>query len=208
MSILRFDQKLLLARLERLPNRLRVTFAAACAERQLPNYLRFVITTGQGNPERLVGALRCLWEDVEGRTSDSTELKGYLNACMSLLPEDEEDDLGVISYYAEDAVSAVVYAIEARLSSDIRAAVESAQVAYSSLDEYVSGMLQFQSIGKNQEAQILAHPLVQAEFQRQRADLLELQEIAGKPADERAGIAEIHRRAQADAKTFFGPETI
>jgi uncharacterized protein YjaG (DUF416 family) len=199
---------MLLAQLERLPNRLRAAFAAACAERQLPNYLRFAMTTGRGSPERLVGALRCLWEDVEGRTAGSTELKGYLNTCMSLLPEDGAGDLCLVSYYAEDAVSAVVYAIEARLKSDTRAAVESARVAYSSLDAYVSEVLKFRSIGKNQEAQILAHPLVQAELQRQRANLLQLKEIAGDPAGEGPSIAEIRRRAQADAKTFFGPDAI
>jgi uncharacterized protein len=207
MSILRFDEDALIALLERLPKRLFVGFAAACAERQLPNYFRFAEATGRGSPEQLTGALRCIWEDIEGQPKGSTELNIYLGICVSLLPNDEADeadDICLMGYYAEDAVSAVVYAIEARLKSDARAAAESAHVAYSALDVYVSEMLNIPSIGKNEEALILTHPLVQGEFERQQADVLQLQKIAGNPAREKEGLAEIRRRAQADAKIFFG----
>jgi uncharacterized protein len=206
MSILRFDKNALIAQLERLPNRLRVAFAAACAERQLPNYFRFSKATGRGSPERLVGALRRVWDDIEGRPAGSTELEDCLETCMSLLPEEDEGDHCVLGYYAEDAVSAVAYAIEARLKSDAHEAVESACVAYSALDDYVSDTLNIRSSGRNEEKQILSHPLVQAEFERQRVDLLRLQEIAKNPASEKDGIAELRRRAQADAKVFFGQD--
>lgn len=205
MSILRFDANALIAQLERLPNRLRVAFAAACAERQLPNYFRFSEATRQGNPELLASALRYLWEDIEGRPVDSIELKACLDTCMSLLPREDVGDLCGLGCYAEDAVAAVAYAIEARLKSDAHEAVESARVAYAALDEYVSAILNFRSIGQNEEVRIVAHPLVQAEFERQRTDLLRLQEIVKNPAGERECIAELHRRAQADAKIFFGP---
>ena len=74
------------------------------------------------------------------------------------------------------------------------------------MDEYVCELLNIRSIGQNEEARILAHPLVQAEFGRQRLDLLRLQEIANNPASEREGIAELRHRAQVDAKVFFGSE--
>jgi hypothetical protein len=125
---------------------------------------------------------------------------------MALLPKEDADDHCLLGYYAEDAVSATVYAIEARLKTDACKAAESACVAYSSLDEYVSHILKIRSIGQKEETQILTHPLVQAEFKRQRADLLRLQEIAKNPAGEREGIAELRRGAEADARSFFGPE--
>src|ERR1700688_1483953 len=104
MSILRFDANALIAQLERLPNRLRVAFAAACAERQLPNYVRFSEATGEGNPGRLEAALRRVWDDIERRPAGSTELKDCLDACMALLPEEDSDDHRLLGYYAEDAV--------------------------------------------------------------------------------------------------------
>jgi len=72
------------------------------------------------------------------------------------------------------------------------------------LDEYVSDRLNLGSIGQKEEAQILTHPLVQAELERQRGDLLRLQEIAKNPTSEKEGIAELRRRAQADSVAFFG----
>ena len=70
MSILHFDKSALIAQLDRLPNRLRVAFAAACAERQLPNYARFSEATGEESPKRLEDTLRRVWDDIEGRTAE------------------------------------------------------------------------------------------------------------------------------------------
>jgi uncharacterized protein len=205
MPILRFDKSALIAQLEWLPNRLRVAFAAVCAERQLPNYFRFSDAAKQGSPERLVAALSRVWDDIEGRPMGSTELNGCLDTCMSLLPKEDEYGDCLLGYYAEDAVAAIAYAIEARLKSDAHDAAESARRAYSALDEYVSDRLNLGSIGQKEEAQILTHPLVQAELERQRVDMLRLQEIAKNPTSEKEGIAELRRRAQADARVFFGP---
>jgi uncharacterized protein YjaG (DUF416 family) len=204
--MLSFDKTALIAQLERLPNRLRVAFAAACAERQLPNYFRFAEATGQESRHRLFGALRCVWEDIEGRPVGSSGLRECLDTCMSLLPKEDEGDLYRLGCYAEDAVAAVAHAIEARLKSDAHEAAESAHKAYAALDEYISELLNFRSIGRNEEATIVAHPLVQAEFQRQREDLIRLQDIAKNPASEREVIAELRRRAEADAKIFFDLE--
>lgn len=208
MPTLQFDKSALIAQLERLPNRLRVAFAAACAERQLPNYIRYSKASGEGSPERLASALRRVWEDIDGAPAGSAELKACLDTCLSLLPNEDlgDGDLCLLGYYAEDAVAAVAYAIETRLKSDPREAVEAARRAYTALDEYVSEILNVESIGPKEEAQIQAHPLVQIEFKRQRADFLRLQEIAKNPAGEREGIAELCRRAEADSRSFFGLE--
>ena len=169
---------------------------------------RFSKASGEGSPGRLASALRRVWEDIDGAPAGSAELKACLDTCLSLLPNEDlgDGDLCLLGYYAEDAVAAVAYAIETRLKSDPREAVEAARRAYNALDEYVSDMLDISSIGQKEETQILTHPFVQAEFERQRADLLRLQEIAKNPAGEREGIAELRRRAEADARSFFGPE--
>jgi uncharacterized protein YjaG (DUF416 family) len=95
MPILRFDEKALLAQLRRLPNQLCVAFAAACAERQLPNYASFSKVTGTGNPNLLAKALIRIWQDIEGNSATRVELLKKLNSCMSLLPKDEVEGLAV-----------------------------------------------------------------------------------------------------------------
>jgi uncharacterized protein YjaG (DUF416 family) len=200
--MLRYDERALIRCLQHLPNRLRVAFAAACAERQALNYLGFCRATGQGNPFTLAGALGCVWDGIEKGPVPTVALQGWLDACMALLPE---EDQGILDEhgYADDAVIAVANTIRALLTANVQEAVAAAEVAYSALDERVAEVLGIQSIGRNEEARILAHRLVQSEFQRQQADLLQLQKVAGNPASERLGIAEIRHRAQADAKMFF-----
>ena len=207
MSILRHDESDLWKQLERMPNRLRVAFAAACAQRQVPNYVRFTKAAGQGSPDVLIGALGCLWDDLLGRKVTENELRRQLDACMSVLP-DEEDFYDGLAYYAEDAVSAAAYAIRARLSSDVQQVIWAARRAYEALDEFVSTEKpDSEAVDQTEEERNLSHSLVQAELRRQRVDLAQLQKIEGGSISESEGIAEVRRRAQADAGEFFGAQS-
>jgi uncharacterized protein YjaG (DUF416 family) len=204
MSILRRDERDLWRQLERLSNRLRVAFAAACAQRQVPNYVRFSKVTGQGHPDVLIGALGCLWDDLLGKQAAEKILQEHLDACMSLLP-DEQDTYDGLAYYADDAVSAAAYAIRARLSSDIQQVVWAARRAYNALDEFVGAERPDSgAIDQKEEERILSHLLVQAELLRQRTDLMQLQKIEVGSISEREGIEEVRHRAQTDARGFFG----
>jgi uncharacterized protein len=207
MSVLRYDERDLWKQLERMPNRLRVAFAAACAQRQVPNYVRFTEVVGQGRPDVLIGALCCLWDDLLGRQATENDLQQQLDACMSLLP-DEEDAHGRLAYYAEDAVSAAAYAIGARLRSDIQKVIWAAQMAYNALDEFACAEKpDSDAIDQKEEERIFSHLLVQAELRRQQVDLAQLQKIEVGSISEREGIAEVRRRAQADAREFFGSKS-
>jgi uncharacterized protein YjaG (DUF416 family) len=204
MSILHYDEKGLVGQLERLPDRLRVAFAAACAQRQVPSYFRFSKAAGQGNPDLLVRAVNCLWDDLEGKPASEGQLQQQLDSCMSLLPDPQQDYDG-LAYYAEDAVSAAAYAIRARLEFNVQEAVWAAEMAYNALDEFVgaepAGGVDFD---QEEEERRRSHPLVQAELRRQRDDLAQLQKIAAGSISERVGVEELRRRAQADATGFFG----
>ncbi len=204
MSILRHDEEDLWKQLERMPNRLRVAFATACAQRQVPNYVRFTEVAGQGHPDVLIDVLNCLWDDLLGRLATEPKLRQQLDACMSLLPEESAACDG-LEYYAEDAVSAATYAIEARLFSDIQPVIWAARRAYNALDEFAGSESPGGAIDQEEEERILSHPLVQAELRRQRADLMQLQKIKIGSINEREVVEEVRRRAQADAREFFGP---
>jgi uncharacterized protein YjaG (DUF416 family) len=204
MSILCHDEKELWRQLERLPNRLRVVFAAACAQRQVPNYVRFSKATGQGNPAVLIGALSCLWDEPEGTPSSERQLQQHLQSCMSLLPDPEGEFYGELAFYAEDAVSSAAYAIGTRLTADIQQAVWASRRAYNALDEFVGAKNPGGRFDQKEEDRIRLHSVVQAELRRQQADLLQLRKIAAGSITEREGVAELRHRAQADAGSFFG----
>jgi uncharacterized protein YjaG (DUF416 family) len=204
MPILSFDEKALLAQLRRLPNQLCVAFAAACAQRQLPNYASFAKVTGTGNPALLAKALTCVWEDIGGNSAAHVELREKLNSCMSLLPKDEVQRLGQ-QPYADDAVASVAYAIRARLTGECQEAMWAARRAYEALDHYVIARFNPIIVEPDAENRIVAHPLVQAELRRQRADLSQLQEAAMNPASEREVITDVRSRSQVDAAVFFDP---
>jgi uncharacterized protein YjaG (DUF416 family) len=204
VSILHHDEKELWRQLERLPNRLRVAFAAACAQRQVANYVRFSTATGQGNPNILIGALSRLWDVLQGDPTTTRQLQQQLDSCMSLLPDPEQDALGGLAYYAEDAVSSAAYALGAWIKSDIQQAVWAARRAYNALDEYVGAMNPVGPFDQKEEDRIRLHSLVQAELRRQQADVAQLLKIAAGSITEREGVAELRHRAQNDARVFFG----
>jgi uncharacterized protein YjaG (DUF416 family) len=204
MSDLRFDERELQARLKQLPNKLRVAFAAACAERQLPNYANFSRATGVGDPIRLAGALGRVWDDIEGRTVTDNELQKQLDTCMSLLPDDEVEVQG--QAYANDAVASVAYAIRARLTGDCQEAVWAARRAYEALDYYIVSRFNPKIVEPDAEARIVAHPLVQAELRRQRTDFSQLQEVAMNSVTEREAIVDLRNRSKTDAALFFDPK--
>jgi uncharacterized protein YjaG (DUF416 family) len=206
MSILQHDEDALRRQLERLPRRLRVAFAAACAERQMPNYFRFSKATGRGTPECLVSALDDLWEDIEGRSVAERKLRTQLDLCLSLFPEEEQSDPCTLGYIAEDAVATVAYAIRSKLESSIQDVIWASRRTCEALDAYV-GAGPAPTIARGEAGRRWANPLLQAELRRQQADLTQLQEISAGSLNEKTGIAGVRSRAQADAKVFFGPES-
>jgi uncharacterized protein YjaG (DUF416 family) len=206
MSILQCDEDALSRQLEKLPSQLRVAFAAACAERQMPNYFRFTKATGRGTPECLVRALCDLWDEIEGRSVAESELRAQLDLCLRLFPEEEQGDSGRLGYIAEDAVATVAYAIRARLESGVQDVIWASRRACEALDAY-TGAGATPTFHGREAARRLSNPLLQAELRRQKADLTQLQEIAAGSLNEKAGIAGVRSRAQADAKVFLGPES-
>jgi len=174
MEPLRFDESALTSRLATLPNALCVAFAALCAERQLPNYVRFSIRSGRGNPTVLKEALVSIWEDIEGRCVGDAQLASVLDRCMALIPSGDEGSAEETAY-ADDAVASVAYTIRARLGGDAQEAAWAARRAYEAIDHFIVSQLNPAMVERDVEGIIASHPLVQAELHRQQADLRDLQ---------------------------------
>jgi uncharacterized protein YjaG (DUF416 family) len=194
-----FDEPDLLARLARLPSKLRVVFAALCAERQLPNYIQFSERSGWGNPNVLKEALESIWEDVQGQPLTKAELETILERCMTLIPtEDTEGETA----NAEDAAASVAYTIRARLTDDPQEAAWVAQCAYNAVWYFLMRQIESTSIEPEHVRFVRSHPLVQAELRRQQADIQELQLVSAETSLPGSVISDLRDRARRDAEFF------
>lgn len=198
-----FDESKLIARLERLPAPLRVTFAAACAERQMPAYRRFEAQDGREAPDALECALKAVWTDPS-LVQDREEFEQRIEELMALIPQEEGFQYRWTQEVtnAQNAGMSALYALRAMLAGEAQEAVWAARVAYEALDNFVINSENIDTNKPGEEQRVIAHPLVQAELARQHRDLDEL--AAGKqdPAELIAGLRD---RAIAEAAIFFGP---
>ena len=120
--LLRHDEEQLRGLLEDLQLPYRTAFAAACAERQFPNYLRFATRTGRGDPVVLRAALKALWSDLAGQHLSNHELQRDLDRCMALMPE-RYGERAKDWPYADDVLASVAFALRARLTGDPQEAI-------------------------------------------------------------------------------------
>jgi uncharacterized protein YjaG (DUF416 family) len=198
MESLRFDDAELIARLAKLPNKLRVAFAAACAQRQLPNYEMFSKKSGSGNPQIFEEALDSVWEDLQGRPVSDVELASTLEKCLSLI-EGEKDDPDEDAAYADDAAASVAYAIRARLTGAPQEAAWAAKRAYEAIDHMVMNQFPTGLIGRDLERDVVSHPLVQTELRRQQADLRDLESVGTEEHGLAKVVSSLRDRARRDA---------
>jgi uncharacterized protein YjaG (DUF416 family) len=196
MTALRFAQSELRQELESLEKRYRAAFAAACAQRLLSSYVRYCTNNRADELDLLTGILDRLWRAIEGG-SDSTQLQKDVDLCLSLMPIDQADT-DPNRLCAENAIASIAYAIRTQLSGDSQEAVWAAARAYETVDGYVISRLNRTIVDRDIEPQILAHPLIQSELQKQRRDLVEMRDLAKNSKEYRAIIADIRRRAERE----------
>ncbi len=196
-----FNQQKLLADLQRLPPRLRVAFAAACAERQLPAYLSFLRESHAEEQNALVRALDDVW--VNSSNDEEMALQQQLKECMELIPqEDAVSGCTGKASHAQEAGISIVYALRTRISGKAEEAAWSAQTAYEILDNFVINQDEIDPNQPGSESRVLSHPLVQAELLRQQRDLDELRNMGD--ANHQHVVMRIRDRAKADKPIFFG----
>jgi uncharacterized protein YjaG (DUF416 family) len=202
MSIIRFSSAHLTRELDRLLPQLRVIFAATCAERLVPAYSTFSDLARQGEPETVTRSLARLWEDIAGEPMSGDELQGHIDACMALIPPDDDMTLAVETAYAEDAVTAVVYALTCRQNGNSQEAMWSAQCACEAADYFATSREAFVPKPVSNPSRVFEHPLIQAELARQLRDITELLRIVDE--DVRQVASRFRDRAKAESKIFFG----
>ncbi|MGD0094730.1 MAG: DUF416 family protein [Planctomycetota bacterium] len=183
--------------LDKLQPELRGAFAAACAERLMPRYRKFSELAQEGDPDSLERSLSRLWADLLGRRMPDAELEAMLRTCMKLISQLQSDsDWPTEQAEAEDAASALAYALRCRRNGQSEEVGAAAKRAYEAVDCYVIKHGEIDTNAPGAEAEILSHPLIQVELGRQKRDLDEL-------LNGRIDIAGLRGRAKAEAATFL-----
>ena len=201
-SMFRFDQAELTGKLDQLLPSLRVIFAASCAERLLPAYTTFSCLARQGEPETIKRSLARLWEAIAGDSMTGDEMQTSIDACMALIPHGDEDiSLDIETAYAEDAATAVVYALTCLQNGSSQEAMWTAQCASEAIGYFATHREKI-DVKPGAASRVYAHPLIQVELARQCRDIDELLGIDDE--DVRQVAARFCDRARAESKVFFG----
>jgi hypothetical protein len=170
-----FDEQALRERLTALPQAKALAFGAACAERILPNYLRFMRETGWGRIDRLRRALDLVWKIVETDIgTDEDVIRQILAECEATAP-DSEDFGSLFTSGAQDACFAICNLLDFVLEKSNKCIVLAARYPTDSIDLYVQEVENIAPQDPMLESKILSHPLMQQELARQRRDLDVLQ---------------------------------
>jgi uncharacterized protein YjaG (DUF416 family) len=201
MTALRFSRDDLSKKLSSLPRRLRTAFAAACAQRLMPGYIRSASRNPNANPQQAIKILDELWNDIRGGFADPNKLNRDVDTCAALIPDYDVSYFDGIEY-AEDAICSLIYAIESELKGGAEEAAWAADRVHTTLFHFVESLVGHVET-RAEMARIDSHPLIQAELRRLEADLADLQLAAKNRGSEPAIIARIRRRAEADSEFFF-----
>jgi hypothetical protein len=190
--------------LARLPIRLAAAFAAAAAERQVPNYAAYVDRSGRGNLETLVRVLQDLWDDLEYPSGQKELLRADFKQCESLAQDDGRYENGW--RFAKNAIRSTQHAIRLWMEGEVGDGVWASDLAIDTL--YTSTAIpiddvQMRTISWDEHEALIATPLVQAEYRREHQDLADLTAGAGTDPDQMEAISKVRRRAQTDALRFL-----
>lgn len=155
----KFDEPKLIKTVDLLPKLLRTAFAALCAQRLLPAGLAWVEQLKPRSRADVASILNRLWSDLEGDKVSLQEIQENLDACLALLGPEDEGAWSDLRAYGEDALAAVVYALEAQLNGKTRDAIAAARRVYNALDYFVTNEEGI-DFSKSSEEDIVSHPLI------------------------------------------------
>ena len=124
--MLEFQEHVLKQKLDRLPARSRIAFAACCAQRTSAICHRYL---SQSNPNRaatLDAAMGYAWDHILSASQRATTDR-MLESVMSLIPDQDAPGWTPLTAYAEDALSALAYCLQCVQSGDTQEATWAAR---------------------------------------------------------------------------------
>jgi uncharacterized protein YjaG (DUF416 family) len=181
-------------------------FSLAVAERLFPLYQSFFEKTGRGRPNYLRSTLDHLWElALRGQTGHK---ESFLSDYESLIPAGDlvprsEVDSHPLSGLAEFAILALASACQCQLLGDSESAVCAAESGgYAAVDNIANSLEGMDYGSREAEVAILQKDYVQAEIQRQRRDVTELENVARDGSGIERLVETFRGRAKSEGVTL------
>ncbi len=157
--------------------RVRVAFAAACAQRLANVYQTFL---GQDDrADKCNDAIEYAWAHIL-TDSDEAITEQLITGVMALIPDQDAPGWTPLTAYAEDALSSLAYCLQCLKTSDPQFAVWAARRVYEALDFFVTTRDHISPDNTADERRILGDSFVQAELARQTRDLSDLNSRASR----------------------------
>jgi len=128
MHVRGFDEAKVLSDLARLPERHRVAYASACAERLLPLYAWFEQVESWGDSTVLEHAIARAWNWIKGQT-DRIAIRDAIAACEQVTPDTEDFRSGLVSR-ALDAATAIAQTLDSCLDPSPETVVQAGEIAW------------------------------------------------------------------------------
>jgi len=165
----------------------RVAFMACCCERMLPNYSKFNLESGFGDPETLNHALAIVWNWIE---SDQMQCKiGTLALKCEQQGPNTADFPSLFTSAALDAANAIASTLEAIGDANVYRAIEVASLARDTVDLFVQQIDNLDPNSIDFERRILEHQYMQDELRNQR---IALEKLGSLPSDRRLVVRLFH----------------
>jgi hypothetical protein len=165
--MLRFNQELLISRLNAIRPPSRTVFALACADRLLPLYEVYSMKSVKGNWDYLQTKSDNLWDQVlKGLVISDDE---FLDEYPELAPGDDTPraERTILDPLAENAVIALGSAWECHVSGESQKAFWAAEQAYEAIDYMAQNIKNIDYREPDGEEALLQSGFVQGELNRQ-----------------------------------------
>lgn len=171
-----YDEGALVARLALLTRAQRTAFAAACAQRLLPLFKRYVSATGEGSFDALSETVAATWRVASGADLDLTSAQAVAE---SMVPSD--DGAWVFEMgYGQNAAAAAAYATRAWLLDSPQEAAWAARQVYEAADYAAQRELPGLDLNAPRaERTVIESPVVQAALSGIWGDLEEVESTSG-----------------------------
>lgn len=179
---LRFDARELRVRLAPLDTVHQLAFGASCCTRLLANYSAFLRDTGWGDSEPLQRASALIWSILDGKEFSSETSKELSIACEAVTPHSDDFSSLYVSL-AQDACFSTCAVLDFVAHGNLDAIVEAASYAIDSVDLYVQEIEEMDPNSPDLEHQILVHPFMQRELERQNDELRSISQASSHDSD-------------------------
>lgn len=166
-----FHEENLVAQLSATSKIAKTAFALAAATRLLPMYIAYAKEADIELNSLPKSTLHTMWKVVRTDTPGQLDvLESAAKVLLNLMPS-EDDIWNEYHPLAEDAIAAIVYALQAYLTNDPQESAWAARRGYEAADQFSIKELEIDFEEDGAELALLMHPIVQQELIRQSRDL-------------------------------------